>query len=358
MSLASLLSRVPLYWSFRAVGRPRLLPFSLVVSATYRCNSRCRTCNVWQKHADELTVDEWGRVFAGVGRGLYYLTFTGGEPFLRRELPELARLAWQHCRPAVITIPTNGLLTERIPGAVEEILRAAPGSKLGVNVSLDGVGAQHDEIRGAPGGWDRALATFRALKAMEHPNLTVSIHTVVSRYNVDDMPAIIDALEALGPDSYITEVAEQRVELGTVGADITPSVEAYGRAVDVLSDRLQRQHFTGISRVTQAFRAQYYGMARRVLAEQRQVIPCYAGWGSGHISPEGDVWTCCIRAEPIGNLREEQYDFRRIWFGPRAEALRRDIRAGGCHCPMANAGYANMFLHLPSLLRAAVKMLR
>jgi MoaA/NifB/PqqE/SkfB family radical SAM enzyme len=355
---AGLLARVPLYWSFRQIGTPRLLPFSVVASVTYRCNSRCSTCRVWERQAEELTVDEWDRVFAGLGGGVYYLTFTGGEPFLRRELVDIVAAAYRRCRPAVITIPTNGLLSGAIPRQVEDMLRIAPDSKIGLNVSLDGVGPQHDAIRGVAGNWERALETYRTLKSIRHPNLTVSIHSVISRFNVDDAPAIFEGLAALEPDSYITEIAEERVELGTVGLPITPSPESYGQAIDVLVGRLHDRRFGGISKVTQAFRAQYYALVKRTLAERRQIIPCYAGWASGHIAPDGDVWTCCIRAEPVGNLRETGYDFRRVWFGERAVALRRDIHAGGCYCPMANASYTNMVLHAPTLVRAALKALR
>ncbi len=362
LKAAGLLARVPLYWSDRRFGWPRLLPFSVVASVTYCCNSRCETCRVWERKAEELTVDEWDRIFSGLGSGVYYLTFTGGEPFLRHDLVDIVAAGYRRCRPAVITIPTNGLLSGKIPDRVEELLRVTPDSKLGLNISLDGVGAQHDTIRGVPGAWERALETYQALKAIRHPNLTVSIHSVISRFNVDDAPAIFEGLAALEPDSYITEIAEERVELGTVGLPITPSPDEYGRAIDVLVGRLHERRFGGISKITQAFRAQYYGLVKRWLAERRQVIPCYAGWASGHIAPDGDVWTCCIRAEPIGNLRAADYDFRRIWLDSgadsRAEALRCDIRAGGCHCPMANASYTNMVLHVPTLLRVALKALR
>lgn len=358
MSTLSLISKIPLYTSFRYFGWPKLLPFSLVISVCYRCNSRCQTCNVWTKHADELTLEEWDRIFAHIGRTPYYLTFTGGEPFLRRDLVDLIASAYRHCRPAVITLPTNGLLSDQIPAHVEEILRVAPGSKLGVNLSLDGLGPQHDAIRGVPGGFDRALRTYKALKDIRHPNLTLSLHTVISRFNVADIPAICEGLAGLEPDSYITEIAEERVELGTVGLDIAPPADDYAHAVDFLTERLHDREFGGISKITQAFRGSYYSLVKRTLRERRQVIPCYAGWASGHISPEGDVWTCCIRAEPVGNLRETDYDLWPIWLGPRAEALRRDIRAGGCHCPMANASYTNMFLHLPTLVRVALRALR
>ena len=349
----SLLSRLPFYMSFRLFGQPKLLPFSLVISVCYRCNSRCRTCNVWQKETEEMSAAEWEQVFARLGRVPFYLTFTGGEPFLRQDLAEIVISACHHSRPGVVTIPTNGLLYERIPEQVESILQSAPRTQIGINLSLDGLSAQHDEIRGVPGSYERALKTYDALRRLRYPNLTVSIHTVISRFNVVDLPAIYEGLMALEPDSYITEVAEEREELGTIGAEITPSPEEYERAAAFLRDRLRERKFKGLARTTQAFRLRYYALAARILRERRQVIPCYAGWASGHIAPNGDVWTCCIRAEPIGNLRDTGYDLRPIWFGKKAEALRKSIRAGACHCPMANASYPNMLLHPPTLVAVA-----
>jgi MoaA/NifB/PqqE/SkfB family radical SAM enzyme len=355
--MLELMPRLPLYIAFRYLGRPRLLPFSLVLSVCYRCNSRCRTCNVWRKETEELTLDEWGQIFANLGRTPFYLTFTGGEPFLRRDLVDLVSLAYEHCRPGVITIPTNGLLYNIIPKSVERILRAAPLAQVGVNLSLDGLGDQHDHLRGVPSNYEKALRTYQALRTLDYPNLTVSIHTVVSRFNVADMPAIYRGLTALEPDSYITEIAEERVELDTLGLDITPSLQEYAPVADFLIERIKERRFKGLARITQAFRVRYYDLVKRTLHERRQIIPCYAGWASGHIAPDGDVWTCCIRAEPIGNLRQTNYDLRPIWFGERAEALRRSIAAGECYCPMANASYTNMLLHLPTLLKVAWRSL-
>lgn len=343
--------RLPAYAMFRKWGKPRRLPFSLVLSVTYRCNSRCSTCHVWQRQADEMTLDEWIRVFEKLGRTPYYMTFSGGEPFLRDDLVELVEAAYRLCRPAVITIPTNGLLSERVPRYTEAIVKAAPQAQVGLNLSLDAVGAEHDRIRNVPGNWERAMHTYRALKALQYPNLTLSIHTVISTLNVNAIPQIYEGLMALEPDSYITEIAEERGELGTIGLPITPAPEVYGLAADFLIERLREHPFHGFARVTQAFRAQYYALVKRILTEQRQVIPCYAGWASGHIAPDGDVWTCCVRAEPIGNVRATDYDLAPIWFGEEAQRLRRRIAAGECACPMANAAYVNMLFHGPTMAR-------
>ena len=101
--------------------------------------------------------------------------------------------------------------------------------------------------------------------------------------------------------------------------------------------------------IAQAFRRHYYQIARQTLLEQRQVLPCYAGVASAHIAPNGDVWTCCIRAEPMGNLRDAGYDLRKVWGSQRADELRDSIRRGECHCPLANAAYSSMLCDPPSL---------
>jgi MoaA/NifB/PqqE/SkfB family radical SAM enzyme len=223
-TMLELIPKLPLYGSFYRLGRPRLLPFSLVLSVSYRCNSTCSTCGVWRRSSDEMSVDEWRRVFSHLGRSPFYLTFTGGEPFLRADLPDIVAAGAEACRPGVITIPTNGLLTRRIVEGVETICAAATHSQIGLNLSLDGVGAEHDALRNVPGNWDRAMETWQGLKDLQarRNNLVLSVHTVVSRFNLDRIRATVEGLQFLQPDSYITEVAEERVELGTLGWDIPP----------------------------------------------------------------------------------------------------------------------------------------
>jgi len=298
-----------------------------------------------------MSVEEWDKVFANLGRGVEYLTFTGGEPFLRKDLDELVISGYRHCRPSYITIPTNGLLSKRILAATDRICRECPDTDIGINLSLDGIGEEHDAIRGVPGNWERAMQTWQGLKALKekHSNLIISVHTVISQFNHERFLEIYDGLQFLAPDSYITEVAEERVELDTIGWEITPKAEDYAPLADFLSEQARKAPAKGFARFTQGFRAQYYQIAKRTLFEQTQVIACYAGWASAQIGPNGDVWTCCIRAEPAGNLRETGYDLAPIWFGPEMQALRKSIYNKECACPMANATYANMILHPPTV---------
>src|SRR5437764_4678727 len=335
-----------------ALGKPLALPMNLTISVSYRCNSRCKTCNVWQRPNDDFTIEEYEKTFASVGRDGYWFTFSGGEPTLRKDLPDMVAAAYQHCRPGIINIPTNGIQDKIIPGRIERVLQAAPTSEVIVNLSLDGVGEKHDIVRGVKGNFERAMRTYAGLKALKsrYKNFTLGIHTVISNFNVDEFEHIYNFVrDEMKPDSFISEIAEERVELDTVGMGITPPIQKYQPVIERLQEGIRKAEFNGVSRITQAFRDRYYDIVKRTLVEKRQVIPCLAGVASAQIAPNGDVWTCCIRAESVGNLREHDYDFRAVWTTAQADELRRSIKAGECYCPLANASYTNMLCHPPTL---------
>jgi MoaA/NifB/PqqE/SkfB family radical SAM enzyme len=361
MGLAKVLPEIPALKASYATGRIIRLPVNITVSVSYRCNSRCKTCNVWLLPNDDLTLPEWELVFESLGSSPYWFTFSGGEPTLRKDLPDMVGSAYRHCRPGIINIPTNGIQHKKIPGRIEGVLEAAPKSEVIINLSLDGVGLKHDEIRGIRNNWTHAMKTYAALKELKrrYKNLTVGIHTVISNFNVDSFPELCEYVQReLKPDSYITEIAEERVELDTVGLGITPTAEKYTVAIDELLESMREQQLTGVAAVAQAFRREYYEIVKRTLREHRQVIPCMAGVASAQIAPNGDVWTCCVRAQSMGNLREHDYDFGSVWRTGKADQLRRSIKARECYCPLANAAYTNMLTHGPTVTKVAADVAR
>lgn len=183
------------------------------------------------------------------------------------------------------------------------------------------------------------------------------MHTVISNFNMDELDNIYAFVrDELKPDSFISEIAEQRVELGTIGMDITPPIQRYQPVVEHLQEGIKNAEFDGVSRITQVLRDRYYDLVKRTLVEKRQIIPCLAGVASAQIAPNGDVWTCCIRAQSVGNLRDNNYDFRATWNTERANELRRSIKAGECYCPMANAAYTNMLCHTPTVAIVAAEV--
>jgi MoaA/NifB/PqqE/SkfB family radical SAM enzyme len=361
--------------AYRA-ARARLVrapaPMTLTFSITNACQSRCKTCNIWrlypdhlQDPRDELTIDEFERIFASIGP-LYFFNFSGGEPFLRPDMPEIAELAVEYLKPAILHTPTNAIATDRVLGHTRRILEMLRARGLRtpftVKPSLDGLGCQHDEIRGVEGNWEKLLATVEGLQGLEREfdNLHVEIGTVVSNFNKHNLDEIEDFVHGMGVQSYRNEIAEQREEFFNLGDPITPSAEEYGQLMREFAAKVRANMASKrpLARLTESLRLVYYDVAARTVKENRQVIPCYAGISNAHITPTGQVWPCCVLgyAKPLGELREADLDFWTVWRSPEADQVRRGVRAGECACPLANQAYSNIVCHTPSLMKAALNM--
>ncbi|MHB8466276.1 MAG: radical SAM/SPASM domain-containing protein [Acidimicrobiales bacterium] len=307
----------------------------------------------------ELSAEEWAQVFRSLGRAPVWMTFSGGEPFLRKDLPDIIGSAIDICRPAIVNIPTNGWFTSRVVGGVERICATRPRTQLVVNLSFDHhVPHRHDEIRGVVGSWDHLQETLAGLRALELPNLTVGCHTVVSRENDADFPAIAEGLASLHADSYIAECAEERVELQTMGTGIGPDAQRFAAAAAAVQS-VDGEARGAVARMVRALRGEYYDRVSRYLGGDDEAMPvCHAGFLSCHIGADGDVWSCCVLARNLGNVRDAGFDFRRVWFSPEAEEFRTWMRERRCACPLANAAYTNLLVEPGAAARAAVSLVR
>ena len=135
--MLKLLTKIPFYWTYRRYGWPMMMPFSIVVSVSYRCNSKCKTCDVWRKANDDMTVDEWRQVFAHLGRAPFYLTFTGGEPFMNPQMIDLARVSLERgYKVLILTNAMRPMMRGKMQQGLLALNDAFPG-KLTLRVSVD-----------------------------------------------------------------------------------------------------------------------------------------------------------------------------------------------------------------------------
>jgi MoaA/NifB/PqqE/SkfB family radical SAM enzyme len=350
------------------------VPINLTFSVTNVCQSRCKTCNIWEiyrenpgKRKDELALEEIEKIFESMGH-IYVFNISGGEPFLRSDITEIIAAGCRYLSPGVVHIPTNAIARERTESgtmAILEILKnSCPQTQLTIKPSLDHIESKHDEIRGVPGNFKKVMETYHRLKEIQsdYPNLHVELGTVISRWNVDDVEEIAQYVTSLGVDSYRNEIAEQRSEMLNTQNDITPDPQQYEKAINLFVGQIRdnMRNRSLFQRITHAFRLVYYSLAIRILKENRQVVPCYAGISNVHMTPYGDIWACCTLGydKPMGNLREYDYDFKMLWNSADAQKVRTYIREGRCHCPMANQTYSNILLHGPSLFRVLGEIIR
>lgn len=343
-------------------------PINLTLSVTNQCNSRCQSCDIWKIYPaqkdrlqEELTVPEIESIFSTIGQ-VYFFNISGGEPFLRKDIVDIVKAGCVHLNPTVVHIPTNALAPQRIATLTEEILVGMKewgpeGVKLTLKPSFDGVGEFHDWVRGIPGNYaklEETLGLLRDLRA-RYDHLRIGVGTVISTMNLQRLPEIIDQAGKFGVDTYISEVAEEREEMLNVSTGITPTAEQYGEAIQRFRadtfDRLKES--SGLELLTQGMRHEYYEITRRWLRDRKQVIPCFAGISNAHISPYGDLWPCAILAgsKSLGNLKDVDYDFWKLWHSSRADEVRAGIKRGECDCPLANQAYANMLLSPRAMAR-------
>jgi MoaA/NifB/PqqE/SkfB family radical SAM enzyme len=372
MYLTEILPKIPHYRLARANICGPAKPFNLTFSVTNVCQSRCKTCNIWEiykndppKREQELSLSEIDKIFQSMGH-ICIFNVSGGEPFLRPDFVDIIEAACTYLTPSLIHIPTNGIAKQLVIQKTRKIIHLLknhyPKTRLTIKPSLDHIDSRHDDIRGVPGNFKKVMWVFHELKKMrpEYKNLHVELGTVISRWNINDIKEIASFATRLDTDSYRNEIAEQRSEMLNTKNPITPNADQYKKAIRYFVEEIRKnmRNKRFFNRLTNAFRLEYYRLAIRILDEQRQVIPCYAGISNAHMTPYGDIWACCTLGydKPMNNLRDYDYDFYRLWTSPAAGKVREYINDGKCHCPMANQMYSNILMHGPSLARVLTKI--
>ncbi len=315
------------------------LPLHLTFFVTARCNALCKHCFYWEnlnQKQKELTLDEVDKIAASLDRALW-VAFTGGEPFLRKDLPEFAKILHDRLRPVTLSINTNGIKTDQIVAAAERLVANCPRTFVGILCSLDGLAPTHDRIRGVPKNFEKTVRTFRELKKLKAklPNLGVGITTTFCAWNQDEMDETYEfVVNDLVPDNWDLSFVRGKPMEPAIGV---ADVGKYRR----IKDRVEHAFATGKIRYYEGMPLSRFVHAKERLSTRtvlktietgRFQVPCYAGALSAVISEEGNVYACEMLDKKIGNLREHNYDLAKLWENERAGALRHFIRDTKCFC--------------------------
>lgn len=341
------------------------VPLQLIFFVTSQCNLRCRHCFYWKElncpGKKELTLKEIKKVARNSKLNLMWLCLTGGEPFLREDLAEIASAFCQYGEVANISIPTNAQLKERTFEAAEKMLELHPDTYISINVSLDGLEKTHDRIRGTPGAFARAVDTFWKLKDLKNrfPNFGLSVQTVVLSENQDELRNLYFFVrDSLKPDYMnlnLVRGSPTDVRLRDV------NIRYYKELVDLMWGDVKsgkwRYFEFPFSKLALARNFVLYEYIAKTFREERRFLPCYSSKLSGVISEEGDVYPCEILEDAkIGNLREADYNVSKLWFSKRNRKLQERI-AKGCFCTYECAMSVNTLFN-PKLYLAFLRTLR
>ncbi|MBI2190841.1 MAG: radical SAM protein [Planctomycetes bacterium] len=329
----------------------------LIFYVTARCNLRCRHCFYFDEldKPDRLNLEQIEKVARSVGR-LTFLRITGGEPFLRKDLPEVMEKFYTYSGTRRMGVITNGTVGKQTLAALDRVWDLAPDLHLDVGVSIDDLGEGHDRVRDKAGTFDLATALLRDLVERRRvlSNLEVSTVTTVTARNCHRLREIYDYLESLGVDRISCNLIRGKVpddELRAVDLkayrEFQESLAAYHRrkhrgpwsALRRAKNEVARRaifNIVGNGRQPQdlSFRIGTSGRADGgyyALGEESPVH-CQAARAIAVLKEDGTVHTCELLDRPLGNLRDVDFDWNAVWSSPAAESARRFIDETGCSC--------------------------
>ncbi|MBU0480543.1 MAG: radical SAM protein [Proteobacteria bacterium] len=314
-------------------------PVHLTLFLTRRCNARCPFCFYLSRDhissGRELSLPEIEQISSSLGT-LLWLAFSGGEIFLRDELVAITELFYRRNKPAIILLPTNGLLPEKIYHDTEAILKRCPDSVVTVKLSLDGPEEIHDALRGVAGAYKKVLSCYESLAPLlsQYAHFELGINTVFCATNQDRIEETIRLVQNLKQIRVHTislirgEVAES--SLKTVDPD------KYKNAVELLATNMKNSQDGGYRFRGGRLKAAQDIIQRRLIhktaTENKAQLPCLAGKLSLVVTETGDVYPCESFADKLGNVRDDGYDLMRILEDRRSTDTLAAIRQRGCCC--------------------------
>jgi MoaA/NifB/PqqE/SkfB family radical SAM enzyme len=334
------------YWKL-ATKQP-FAPVLLNILVTSVCDMRCTHCFFTDELDDrprkklQMKTHEIEKISETLGGNLGVLILAGGEPFTRKDLPEIVRAFYENNKLESVYLMSNGQIQKRIMPDVTRILEECPNLNVAVALGIDGLKSQHEKIRQKPGSWDIAIDTARQLQQIkrEYPRLDIQTCTCFMNTNQDTIFEWYDFLKYdLKPDkvnfNYIRPPSADPQEL-----DIDHA--RYAKLAAMIDDDSRhaaiKNNYGGDAGYFKAAIDIYmHGLIAKTQETQTAQMTCYAGTAGAVIYDEGTV-SSCENLDAVGNLRDFDWDFQKLWLSPAMQA-RRQKAAAGCFCTHESNSY-------------------
>jgi Fe-coproporphyrin III synthase len=295
----------------------------LTVISTYRCNSRCQMCYIWQNPTnprEEISAKTLEKLPGGFDN----LNVSGGEPTLRRDLADLIDVVYPKAR--ITEISSNGLRPDRLL----PIIKKYPNVK--VRFSLEGDEATSDAIRGEKNGYATKLAGLRKLREAGGTDLGFAM--VIQDENADQLVRVYEMARAEGVELATSTLhnAWQFYKNDNHFYDRTKVArEVEGLVTAMLRTNKPKNWFRAYLNL---------GLIEKILGHDR-LIPCTAGSDFAFIDPWSDVWACNVRSDlPLGNLEKQTWN--QIVESDRAKETIGKVKACTQNCWMVTTARTAM----------------
>jgi MoaA/NifB/PqqE/SkfB family radical SAM enzyme len=288
-----------------------------IIGVTYRCNAKCYMCNTWKfptRQEEEITLDDIEKIPSG----LKFANVTGGEPFLRKDIEDIVSVVKKKTKRLVIS--TNGFFTKKIVG----LARKHPD--IAIRISIEGLPAANDKLRGINNGFDQGFRTLLELKHMGIKDIGFAI--TVSDKNAKDLLELYKLSLAMKVE-FATAVVHNSYYFHKMDNKIENKEMVAGEFSKLIAE------FFKTRRLKNWYRAYFnYGLINHVYGEKR-FLPCEMGKDVFFLDPFGEVRPCNAMEESMGNIKEKA--FSEIWDGLEAQRVRKLVRGCEKECWMVGS---------------------
>jgi MoaA/NifB/PqqE/SkfB family radical SAM enzyme len=260
------------YARLRLARRPVLVNFEV----TMRCNAACGGCDYWKTPASDKANELASFVEAARAFDPMMITFTGGEPTLRRDLEEIVAEVAQAVPYCYMTVLTHGGML-----SVERAQRLWDAGLDQFNISLDYLDERHDAQRGIPGLAAKILALVPEMRGR---GMAVRFNTVIRDDNLDDILPIVQRAHAVGAGVNLSVYTDMK------NGDTAHLIRAaqHARVQALVHDLLAfKQRHRGVVTNSDWYLQQLPRYLRNEMPE-----PCRSGETTIHINPQGLVRRC------------------------------------------------------------------
>tara|TARA_B100001173_G_C16017957_1_gene560612 strand:- start:943 stop:1899 length:957 start_codon:yes stop_codon:yes gene_type:complete len=306
-----------------------------------------------QKKTVQLSLDEIHKLSLSL-KNLLQLSITGGEPSLRKDLPEVVEIFCKNSNVAKCSIITNGFLTDRIIKMAREILSKNKETSFRFAVSLDGSKEVHNKIRGIDKSYDNAVITLNNLKELkkEFNNLHVDINTCVSKYNYIDFLDFHNFVDKNFDPDHHTVTMTRGITKESDANDIP--IEFVEKIYRIIKNREKK--FSDIEhKLIKSMRTIMYEEIERIFKEKKFKYYCTAGKKYLTIYQDGNVSACEIlstihpnQSSNMGNLKDYNFDCGKLLNNSVSNERREWIKNNKCFCTFECAK-SNDIVFNPSL---------
>ncbi|MCD6403901.1 MAG: radical SAM protein [Nanoarchaeota archaeon] len=315
--------------SYRAFGSPFTGPSRLHIAMTYLCNSKCKMCSIWKiykknrgKLKEEFTSEEFKKIIDNYPK-FRDIWLTGGEPLLRKDAVELMKYIDENT-DAWFSFNTNAVLLDMTKRKMSQLLKIIEHD-FGMGISIDGFEETHDFQRGVKGNWRNAIELLKwsMRKKEEHSNFHPTVTFTMTKWNVKEFPRFVDFLVEMGvnPRDIVFGLA-------AISSTYYHCVRGYAPGPKEASDRIKE-----VMEKYREFR-NYYVKGLLKYMERPFKMRCYAGYSFNYVDPYLNVYPCIYMEEPVGNLRDHNYDILKLWRSKKANEVREKVRRHTCpDCP-------------------------